>query len=121
MLSKLKKDRIIAKYKVHASDTGSPQVQIAILTEEVKELTKHLKEHPQDFSSRRGLIRKVNERRKLLVYLLRENQAAWEKLIKDLKIKAIKPAEEKAEDAAALLLAQEEEEAVESVGPKDTY
>ncbi len=118
MLSKQKKDRIIAKYKTHANDTGSPQVQIAILTEEVKELTTHLKEHPGDFSSRRGLIRKVNERRKLLTYLLREDQNAWEKLIKALKLKAIRPAQEIEEPT---LPVEEEEEVIEEAGPKDTY
>ncbi|MFA5075968.1 MAG: 30S ribosomal protein S15 [Patescibacteria group bacterium] len=95
MLSKQKKDKIIAKFKTHAQDTGSPQVQVAILTEEVKELTKHLKEHPLDYSSRRGLIRKVNERRKLLKYLAREDNQAWEKLVKELKIKIPKVREEK--------------------------
>lgn len=87
MLDKKKKDRIIAKFKTHAKDTGSPEVQIAILTAEIKELTDHLKEHGKDFSSRRGLIKKVSARRKLLHYLQRENEAGYEKLIKTLKIK----------------------------------
>ena len=66
MLSKTKKDNVIAKFKTHANDTGSSQVQVAILTEEIKELTKHLKSHQHDYSSRRGLLKKVNERKKLL-------------------------------------------------------
>lgn len=89
MLNKKKKEKIIEKYKTHSSDTGSSQVQIAILTEEVKELTKHLKSHKKDFSSRRGLLKKVAERRRLLSYLRREDEKAFEKLVKDLKIKVV--------------------------------
>ena len=89
MLDKRKKGKIIAKYKTHNSDTGSSQVQIAILTEEIKELTKHLKSHKKDFSSRRGLLKKVAERRRLLNYLKREDEKAYDKLVKDLKLKVI--------------------------------
>jgi small subunit ribosomal protein S15 len=89
MLNKKKKEKIIAKYKTHNSDTGSSQVQIAILTEEIKELTKHLKTHKKDFSSRRGLLKKVAERRRLLNYLRREDEKAYSKLIKDLKLKVV--------------------------------
>jgi len=95
MLDKKKKEKIIAKYKTHGSDTGSSQVQIAILTEEVKELTKHLKDHKKDFSSRRGLLKKVSDRRKLLNYLFREDPKEYDKLVKDLKLKTIRPEEEK--------------------------
>lgn len=117
MLTKQKKDKIIAKFRTHQHDTGSPQVQIAILTEEIKELTKHLKEHQHDFSSRRGLIKKVNERKKLLKYLLKEDAAAWEKLVKELKLKIAKTIEEKTESAEddIGLPVEEEEETVESV------
>ncbi len=94
MLNKKKKEKIIAKYKTHTSDTGSSPVQIAILTEEVKELTKHLKTHKKDFSSRRGLLRKVAERRRLLNYLRREDEAGYLALVKDLKIKVIEPKKE---------------------------
>ena len=87
MLDKKAKTKIIAKFKTHANDTGSPQVQIALLTEEMKQLSDHLKEHKKDFSSRRGLLRKVNERRSLLRYLQREDLAAFEDLCKKLKIK----------------------------------
>jgi len=95
MLNKRKKERIIAKYKTHDSDTGSSQVQIAILTEEIKELTKHLKSHKKDFSSRRGLLKKVAERRRLLNYLKREDEKGYDELAKDLKLKVIKIEEEK--------------------------
>ena len=79
MLDKKKKDRIIEKFKTHKSDTGSPEVQIAILSSEIKELTEHLKIHNKDFSSRRGLIRKVAQRRRLLQYLQREDEKRYEK------------------------------------------
>jgi len=87
MMDKKKKLIIINKYKTHDGDTGSSQVQIAILTEEIKELADHLKKHKKDFSSRRGLLRKVNLRRKLLKYLEKEDTVAYEELIKKLKIK----------------------------------
>ena len=95
MLEKKAKDRIIKKFKTHDTDTGSTQVQVALLTEEIKQLTEHLKEHKKDFSSRRGLIRKVAERRRLLNYLYREDQKAWEELVKTLKLKTPKPVAEK--------------------------
>jgi len=69
---------------MHATDTGSPQVQIAILTAEVKELTEHLKTHKKDFSSRRGLIKKVSERRRLMKYLKREDAKAYDDLMAKL-------------------------------------
>jgi small subunit ribosomal protein S15 len=81
MLNPDKKKRVIEKFKIHATDTGSPQVQIAILTEEVKELTEHLKTHKKDFSSRRGLIKKVSERRRLMKYLKREDAKAYDELM----------------------------------------
>lgn len=90
MLDKKKKQRIIEKYKTHASDTGSPEIQIAILTEEIHELTDHLKLHKKDYSSRRGLIRKVSLRRKLLRYLEKENEKSFDEIVKKLKIKIVK-------------------------------
>lgn len=97
MLDKAAKDKIIKKYQTHEGDTGSPQVQVAILTEEIRELVEHLKSHKKDFSSRRGLLKKVSERRRLLKYLERENPEAYVELAKRLKIKikiVEKPAEE---------------------------
>lgn len=87
MLSKEQKDRIIKKFKVHDKDTGSPEVQIAILSEEIHQLTEHLQSHKKDFSSRRGLLRKVGQRRRLLRYLQKENAQGAEELAKKLKIK----------------------------------
>ncbi|MBU0540119.1 30S ribosomal protein S15 [Patescibacteria group bacterium] len=86
MLDANKKKRIIEKFKTHATDTGSPQVQIAILTAEIKDLTEHLKSHKKDFSSRRGLIKKVGERRRLMKYLKREDAKAYDDLLSNLKI-----------------------------------
>jgi len=87
MLDKSSKEKLIKKFRTHDSDTGSPQVQIAILSAEVKELTKHLKTHRKDFSSRRGLVKKVAERRRLLKYLERENAVAYAELIEALGLK----------------------------------
>jgi len=87
MLDKETKDKIIKKFKTHDQDTGSAEVQIAILTEEIKRLTEHLKGHKKDFSSRRGLIKKVGQRRRLLKFLQRENQESFDELTHKLKLK----------------------------------
>ncbi|MBD3251773.1 30S ribosomal protein S15 [Candidatus Uhrbacteria bacterium] len=86
MLTAQKKKRIIEKFKTHETDTGSPQVQIAILTAEIKDLTEHLRSHKKDFSSRRGLIKKVSERRKLMKHLKREDSKAYDDLMATLKV-----------------------------------
>lgn len=86
-LAKEDKDKIIKKYKVHESDTGSSEVQIAILTAEVEQLTGHLKTHKKDFSSRRGLLKKVGQRRRLLRFLQKDNLASFEEVTKKLKLK----------------------------------
>lgn len=90
MIDKKKKQQIIKKFAIHENDTGSSEVQIALLTEEIKNLTDHLKTHKKDFSSRRGLLRKVAERRRLLRYLERENAAGFDELVKKLKLKIAK-------------------------------
>lgn len=90
MLDKKAKQRIINRFKVHETDTGSPQVQIAILSEEITQLTEHLKMHKHDYSSRRGLLRKVGERRRLLKYLQREDEKAFMELATKLKLKIAK-------------------------------
>lgn len=98
MLTKQQKQKIINKFKIHENDTGSPQVQIAILTEEIKQLTDHLKAHKHDHSSRRGLLKKVGERRKLLKYLQKEDEKAFEDLAKKLKLKIAKKMIEEEEE-----------------------
>src|SRR3989339_501504 len=90
MLDKKIKQKIISKFKVHDNDTGSTQVQIAILTEEIKEISEHLKKHKHDHSSRRGLLKKVGERRKLLKYLQKEDEKSFADLAKRLKLKIAK-------------------------------
>lgn len=87
MMETKKKQSIIKKFQTHAGDTGSSEVQIAILTAEIDELSNHLKSHPKDHSSRRGLLRKVNSRRSLIRFLKRENPTSYEALVKKLKIK----------------------------------
>ncbi len=90
MLDKKNKQRIITRFRVHENDTGSPQVQIAILTEEIKQLTDHLKLHKHDHSSRRGLLKKVGERRRLLKYLQKEDELSFGELAKKLKLRIAK-------------------------------
>jgi len=107
MLDIKKKQQIIKKFAIHAGDTGSSEVQIAILTAEIDELIQHLKQHPKDHSSRRGLLRKVSGRRRLMRYLKKENEKSYEELMKKLKIKqprAIRsPQQKEADDAEELL------------------
>lgn len=95
MLSAKKKQSLINKFKKHDKDTGSAEVQIAILSEEVKELTKHLKEHKQDHSSRRGLLKKLGERRRLLRYLEVDNVESYKSILEELKLKPLKKNPEK--------------------------
>jgi len=82
----MKKEGIIKKYRIHKDDTGSAEVQIAILTEEIQSLTSHFKTHKKDNSSRRGLLKKVAQRRKLLNYLKRKDIKRYEALVKKLKL-----------------------------------
>ena len=86
-LSKEKKAEIVKKYAKDAKDTGSSEVQIAILTEEIKELTEHLKVHSHDYHSRRGLLKKVGQRRSLLNYLLKTDVTRYRKIVKDLGLR----------------------------------
>ncbi|MDP3971111.1 MAG: 30S ribosomal protein S15 [bacterium] len=87
MISKEQKNKIIQKYAIKEGDTGSSQVQIALLTYEIEDLTGHLKQHKKDFSSRRGLLKKVGLRRRLMRYLKKEDKGSYETLIKALKLK----------------------------------
>jgi len=87
MLDVKKKQQVIKKYQTHTGDTGSSEVQIAILTAEIDELIEHLKSHHKDHSSRRGLLRKVSTRRRLMRYLKKDNPESYEIIAKKLKIK----------------------------------
>ena len=120
MLDKKAKEKIIKKFRVHETDTGSPQVQIAILTEEIKELTEHLKKHKHDFSSRRGLLKKVGERRKLLKYLQKENTEQFAELADKLKLKIAQRLKEEEEEEKKkeknYIDSEEGEELVDEIG-----
>jgi len=94
MLDKKIKEALIKKFRIHETDSGSTEVQIAILSEEIKELADHLKSHKKDFSSRRGLLRKIGQRRKLLKFLEKDNPQSFETLAKKLKLKKIEEPEE---------------------------
>ncbi len=86
-LSKREKEAIIREYGRAPNDTGSPEVQIALLTTRIKQLTEHLKEHKHDEHSRRGLIRMVGRRRRHLTYLSRENPGRYKEIIKRLGLR----------------------------------
>lgn len=86
-LSKQAKMAIMAEYKLHDSDTGSPEVQIAILSERIKALTEHLKVHAKDFSTRRGLLKLIGQRRGLLDYLTKTDIERYRKIIKSLGLR----------------------------------
>jgi len=81
------KKKLISKHRVHDKDTGSPQVQIAILTKQIGELTKHLQEHKKDFSARRGLLGMVARRRNLLTYLRMNKPEDYQKVLEEHKLK----------------------------------
>ena len=87
MISKEKKQAIIAEYGRKEGDTGSPEVQIAVLTERIRELTAHLQEHPKDYHSRRGLLKMVGQRRGLLAYLRKTDIEGYRALIAKLGIR----------------------------------
>jgi len=87
MLTATEKDKLIEKYKIHATDSGSPEVQIALITEEIKQLLSHLKKHPKDFHSKRGLLKIVAKRRTLLAYLKHEDEKRYSSFIKKLGLK----------------------------------
>ena len=78
------KKQIIEEFATHKGDTGSPEVQAALLSEQIKNLTSHLKEHPHDVHSRRGLLSMVNRRRRLLQYLLKKDNERYQVLIERL-------------------------------------
>jgi len=88
MLSTKEKSKIIEKVRVKESDTGSPEVQAALLTDQIKRLTEHLKEHRKDNHSRRGLLQMVSKRKIILDYLKREDLSRYEALSKKLGLKA---------------------------------
>jgi small subunit ribosomal protein S15 len=87
MLDKKIKDALIRKFQTHKDDTGSPEVQVAILSKEIEEVSEHLKTNKKDNHSRRGLLKMVGNRRRLLRYLKNEDEKRYEKLVERLKLK----------------------------------
>ena len=87
MLSQKEKEKVIAKYKLHGADTGSAEVQIALFTEEIKRLILHLKKHPKDFHSKRGLLKMVAKRKTLLNYLEDEDKKRYNSVIKKVGLR----------------------------------
>ncbi|MCD6233049.1 30S ribosomal protein S15 [bacterium] len=87
MLTQKEKEKIIKDFKLHQSDTGSADVQIALLTEEITRLLKHLKKHPKDLHSRRGLLKMVIKRRRLLNYLKHIDEKRYNKVVKKVGLK----------------------------------
>jgi small subunit ribosomal protein S15 len=87
LIDKELKTQVIEQYKTHGADTGSPEVQIAILTTRIRQLTEHMKIHKKDFHSRRGLLIMVGKRRKLLQYLKNKNFGRYQNLIQNLGLR----------------------------------
>jgi small subunit ribosomal protein S15 len=87
MISKDQKTRVISGYKTHASDTGSSEVQVALLSERINSLTEHFKTHAKDHHSRRGLLKLVGQRRRLLDYLKERKASSYKGLIEKLGIR----------------------------------
>jgi small subunit ribosomal protein S15 len=85
--SKEKKKETIQQHKLHETDTGSPEVQVALLTERINDLTEHLKVHKKDHHSRRGLLKMVGRRRRLLDYLMRTDIDSYRQLIAELGLR----------------------------------
>ncbi|MFP4136333.1 MAG: 30S ribosomal protein S15 [Candidatus Acetothermia bacterium] len=86
-ISQARKQELIEEYGEHSEDTGSTSVQVAILTEKIKNLTEHLREHPADHHSRQGLLKMVGKRKKFLEYLEREKPEQYDRLKKELNIR----------------------------------
>ena len=87
MLTPTEKQAIIKKYELHQVDTGSPEIQIALLCEEIRRLLLHFKKHPKDFHSKRGLLKMVAKRRRFLSYLKEEDEKRYNSLIKKIGLK----------------------------------
>jgi small subunit ribosomal protein S15 len=87
MLTKRKKENAMKDVRRHDADTGSPEAQVAILTKQIDDLSKHLKKNAKDFHSRRGLLQMVADRRKHLIYLERTDAKAYKALVKKLSLK----------------------------------
>jgi len=87
-LTKEEKSKIIEEFQVHDTDTGSAEVQIAMMTRRIQQLTEHLKIHKHDESSRRGLLKLVGQRRRYLAYLGRKNHQSYQDIVKKLNLRS---------------------------------
>jgi len=87
LIASARKKSVIDSHRLHEKDTGSPEVQVALLTERINELSEHFKLHEKDHHSRRGLLRIVSQRRQLLDYLHRSNPARYQELIQRLGLR----------------------------------
>ena len=87
MITKAEKTRIMQEYAIHEGDTGSPEVQVAVLTANINNLTAHMKEHKHDFHSQRGLLQMVGHRRNLLAYLKNKDLNRYKSLIERLGLR----------------------------------
>jgi len=86
-IQKEKKEKLVSEFRVHDKDTGSPEVQIAVLTERINSLTEHFKTHKKDHHSRHGLLQLINRRRKLLEYLKKQDSKKYQEIIDKLKLR----------------------------------
>ncbi|MEK7203860.1 MAG: 30S ribosomal protein S15 [Patescibacteria group bacterium] len=86
-LTPKEKTKIIQKHSLHEKDTGSPEIQVSLFTEEIKRLIKHLKDHPKDHSSRRGLLKIVSKRKRLMDYLKKDDPKKYNSISKDLGLR----------------------------------
>jgi len=88
MISTTEKEKIVNKFKLHEKDTGSAEVQVALLSEEIESLLNHLQKHKKDFHSKKGLLKMVAKRRKLLKYLEKTNEKKYKELVKKIGLKS---------------------------------
>lgn len=87
MIKSEEKIKIIKKHSSHENDTGGSEVQVALLSEEIKQLLLHLKKHPKDFHSKRGLLKMVSKRRKLLKFLKSKDEESYKKTVEEVGLK----------------------------------
>ncbi|TET83577.1 30S ribosomal protein S15 [candidate division TA06 bacterium] len=86
-LAKEKKEELVSQFRIHENDSGSPEVQIAILTERIKEITEHLKKFKKDLHSRAGLLKLVGRRRRLLNYLMKKDMKKYKAMVEKLGLR----------------------------------
>jgi len=88
LLAKVEKSSLIEQFRIHEQDTGSPEVQVAILTKRINGLTEHLKQHKKDHHSRRGLLKMVGQRRRMLNYLKKTDMQRYRSIVEKLELRS---------------------------------